>query len=152
MYRWVVLWRLLRSELIIPASRSLGTVSPTLFIYALVALLFAAFARRTLRIRALKQYRAKDVDTLLQSHGAVVFLDVRSDAERAEGAIKPSIHIPLQLLRARIDELTRYKDREIVCYCRGGSRSVSAALLLQKHGFRVANLQGGIAVWNFLRR
>jgi rhodanese-related sulfurtransferase len=47
-----------------------------------------------------------------------------------------------------MDELNKHKEREIICYCQTGSRSVSAAIILQKNGFNIANLRGGILGWN----
>ncbi len=123
---------------------------------AVVGLLLAAalllFVRRTLKIRALKRYRASDVEQLTHSKSEVLLLDVRTAGEHGGGAIAGSINIPLQALRSRMGELEKYRGQEIVCYCQTGSRSVSAAILLQKNGFRVAHLDGGIAEWNFLRR
>ena len=123
-----------------------------LIFYAFVALAVIIVIRRTLRIRSLKHYGPSDVDALLKSGGNIVLLDVRTAAEHNEGAIKGSIHIPLQSLRSRLDDLKKYKTKEIVCYCQTGNRSSSAALILRSNGFAVANLRGGIADWNFSHR
>ncbi len=127
-------------------------MSSPLVITLVFAALLLLFIRRTLKIRSIKQYRASDVEGLTRSRGEVVLLDVRTEPEHRGGAISESVHIPLQSLRSRLGELGKYKGQEIVCYCQTGNRSISAALLLQKNGFRVANLQGGIAEWNFFRR
>ena len=42
-----------------------------------------------------------------------VLLDVRRQDERAKGFIPGSIHIPLDEVRSRMNELPR--DREIIC-------------------------------------
>jgi rhodanese-related sulfurtransferase len=124
-----------------------------LIFYVLIVLVVGLYLRRTLKIRSLKQYRASDVDDLLRSRrGEIILLDVRTAPERKAGAIRGSIHIPLQSLRSRLGELEKYKGKEIVCYCQSGNRSVSAALLLRGNGFAVANLRGGIAEWNSLSR
>ena len=47
------------------------------------------------------------------------------------------------------DELEKYKNKEIICYCRSGNRSLNSASLLKKHGFNSANMKGGIVTWNF---
>ena len=69
-----------------------------------------------------------------------LLLDVRRPDERARGAIPNSIHIPLDQLRARLNELPR--DREIIVHCHSGQRSYYAARLLSQHGFKVRNLTG----------
>ncbi len=118
----------------------------------LVVLVTALAARRFLRSRSLKQYQPGEIDALLHSRASIVLLDVRTNGERQRGSIKGSLHIPLQALRTRLPELEPYRGREIVCYCQSGNRSVSAALLLQGKGYRVANMRGGIAEWNFVHR
>lgn len=75
----------------------------------------------------------------------VVILDVRRDDERAQGAIPGSLHIPLDQLRRRLDELPR--DRELIVYCASGQRSYYACRLLTQHGFRVRNLTGSYRTW-----
>jgi NADPH-dependent 2,4-dienoyl-CoA reductase/sulfur reductase-like enzyme/rhodanese-related sulfurtransferase len=72
-------------------------------------------------------------------------LDVRDEAERREGSIPGSIHIPLPALRSRLSELPR--DREIIPYCRSGQRSYYASRILLQHGFRVRNLSGSYRTW-----
>lgn len=115
--------------------------------YALIALAAILFIRRTLKIRSIKEYGPSDLGRALKTTNNIVLLDVRTDAERQTGSIKSSIHIPLQSLRTRFNELEKYKGREIVCYCQTGSRSASAALLLRGKGFTVANVRGGMADW-----
>ncbi len=76
-----------------------------------------------------------------------MLLDVRTPGERKERNIKGSFHIPLTELNRRTDELTRFRDREIICYCSTGSRSLHAASKLKKNGFTAANLKGGLIQW-----
>jgi rhodanese-related sulfurtransferase len=74
-----------------------------------------------------------------------VLLDVRRPDERARGQIPGSIHIPLDQLRARMNELPR--DREIIVHCQSGQRSYFACRILSQHGFRVRNLTGSYRTW-----
>ena len=68
------------------------------------------------------------------SKGAMI-IDVRSKKEYNEGAIEGAVNIPLDLL----DKLYRGipRDRELVVYCRTGSRSMVAARLLREEGWTV---------------
>ncbi len=72
-------------------------------------------------------------------------LDVRRDDERAQGFIPGSVHIPLDELRDRLDELPR--DREIIVYCASGQRSYYACRLLAQRGYRCRNLTGSWRTW-----
>lgn len=47
--------------------------------------------------------------------------------ERVKGCIPGSLHIPLDYLRARFEELPR--DKEIIAYCHSGQRSYCAQLI-----------------------
>jgi hypothetical protein len=40
------------------------------------------------------------------------------------------------------------KDKEIVAFCARGNRSMSAAKMLSKHGYRVKSVEGGLVGWN----
>jgi rhodanese-related sulfurtransferase len=127
-------------------------VDTQLIWYAAAAILLFFFVRRTLRMRALKQYTTSEIEARLKSKGGLLLLDVRTDAERQSGSIRGSLHIPIASLRTRMKELEQYKSREIICYCASGSRSASAALLLNKNGFNAGNLRGGMGEWNFAHR
>jgi NADPH-dependent 2,4-dienoyl-CoA reductase/sulfur reductase-like enzyme/rhodanese-related sulfurtransferase len=74
-----------------------------------------------------------------------VLLDVRRATERTQGALPGSRHIPLDELRARLNELPR--DREIIVHCQSGQRSYFACRMLAQHGFHVRNLAGSYRTW-----
>ena len=83
----------------------------------------------------------------LNDQGAVM-VDVREAKEFNDGHLKDAVHIPLSDFKARMDELSKYKDKTVIAYCRSGSRSYSACRKLKKAGFdSVSNLQGGIMAW-----
>ena len=70
---------------------------------------------------------------------------VRDDDEVAEGMLPGAIHIPLDQLRNRIDELDA--QAHWVIYCRSGHRSYFASQLLKGRGIEhVYNLKGGFVV------
>ncbi|MCX4757161.1 rhodanese-like domain-containing protein [Kitasatospora purpeofusca] len=73
-------------------------------------------------------------------------IDVRTCGERAEGAVEDSVHIALNELPGRLDEIPT--DRPLVLHCAGGHRSSIAASLLRHHGYGdVSDLLGGYAAW-----
>jgi rhodanese-related sulfurtransferase len=76
--------------------------------------------------------------------GALI-LDVRTPLERQETKIPSAQALPLDRLAAEWEKLP--KHREIICHCRSGSRSATAARFLAAKGFKVYNLKGGIVAW-----
>jgi len=87
----------------------------------------------------------------------ILFLDVRTPAEfngTAEykfGAIKNAINIPIQELGTRLNELEKYKDKQIIVYCSHSHRSPRASYMLTQKGFKnVTNMLGGMSVWKNL--
>lgn len=74
-------------------------------------------------------------------------LDVREKSEMREGYISGAKLIPLRQLGNRMKELP--KDREIVCVCRSGHRSRSAAKKLIAAGYSASNMKGGMLAWGW---
>lgn len=73
-------------------------------------------------------------------------LDVRNGPELDKlGRIPGALHIPLDELRGRLDELPR--DKELLISCQVGLRGHVACRLLSQHGFKVKNLSGGFKTW-----
>ena len=95
------------------------------------------------------QYRNIGVDEAqeLLKQPDTYLLDVRTQGEYDDGYIEGAKLIPVGELESRIGELEAQKDKEIVVYCRSGSRSASASELLSKKGYKVANVDGGINAW-----
>jgi rhodanese-related sulfurtransferase/DNA-binding transcriptional ArsR family regulator len=79
--------------------------------------------------------------------GDVVVLDVRPSPEYAAGHLPGAVHMPLEELEARLDELPA--DREVVAYCRGAYCVLAhdAVRLLAAHGRRAFRATDGILEW-----
>jgi len=71
-----------------------------------------------------------------------LLLDVRHEPELAVEQLPGAIHIPLEQLRSRLDELPR--GREILVVCRSGQRAYSATRCLVQNGFDARVLSGGM--------
>jgi rhodanese-related sulfurtransferase len=85
----------------------------------------------------------------LNSDRPPLVLDVRGAAERQEGLIEGSLHIPLAELPRRLDEVPA--GRPLVVHCAGGHRSSIAASLLRHAGRTdVSDLLGGYGAWLLL--
>jgi rhodanese-related sulfurtransferase len=79
--------------------------------------------------------------------GETLLLDVREPDEHAIARLPEALHIPMQQVPARLDELPRHKA--IVVMCHTGRRSAQVAAFLMANGFEdVYNLRGGIDAWS----
>ncbi|KAF0138225.1 MAG: Rhodanese-related sulfurtransferase [Stygiobacter sp.] len=121
--------------------------SDQIFFYVILGIMVLFYIRKQLLTRSLNNYSGTEAKQKVQSGS--ILLDVRTARERSSRSIPSSLHIPLQELSSRTKELEKHRNREIICYCASGSRSVSAAIKLKRAGFTVGNLQGGISSWNF---
>ncbi len=77
-------------------------------------------------------------------------VDVRTPAEFAAGAIPGFVNIPLDDLRARIEEIPT--ARKVVVTCQAGQRGYYATLILKHAGRDAANLAGGYILYKRVHR
>jgi rhodanese-related sulfurtransferase len=88
-----------------------------------------------------------DFDTVTVSaipEGATV-LDVREDYEWVAGHAEGALHIPLDQLPGRLEELD--PDEDLYVICRTGGRSFRAAQWLVGQGYSALNVAGGMDQW-----
>lgn len=79
--------------------------------------------------------------------GNVTLLDVREPAEWKAARVVESLHIPMQTVPGRLDELD--PEKTFVVMCHGGVRSLRVAQYLAASGYaNVFNLVGGIDAWS----
>lgn len=118
-----------------------------IFFYALLILIVIYIVRKVLLYRSVRHYSPVELAEKLKKDKNSVLLDVRTPMERKQDYIKGSFHIPLYDITSEQKELLKFKDKEIICYCRTGNRSLIAASKLRKLGYNSANLKGGIIFW-----
>ena len=124
-------------------------MSGEIVFYVVAAALVLYAIRRYLVVRSVTSYSPDEVDRKIQTDRAILLLDVRTAKEWSQNHIKGAHHIPLNELARRFSEIEKHKNREIICYCQTGTRSLTAALRLKRLGFTVAHMKGGMAEWNF---
>jgi len=94
----------------------------------------------------IQEIDSAELKTRLDAGEAIELLDIRSDAEVAQGVLPEAQHLPMHLIPLKMNDFP--KDREVVLYCRSGARSYHAcAYLLQQGITNVVNLRGGIIDW-----
>lgn len=69
----------------------------------------------------------------------VLYVDVRTPQEFAQGSVPGAVNIPLDQVQSRIEEF-RGKD-EVVVFCKSGNRSGQAKAILEQNG--ITNVTNG---------
>lgn len=95
----------------------------------------------SMTVKELKEKLDKGEDLLL--------IDCREQAEWDEAHIEQAHLHPLSTFEEEIEKLEGTDTNKlIVCQCRSGKRSLSAASELQGEGYEnIFNLEGGILAW-----
>ncbi|GAX61355.1 pyridine nucleotide-disulphide oxidoreductase [Candidatus Scalindua japonica] len=89
---------------------------------------------------------AMEVKDKIDRKDDFILLDVRTKPEYNSGYIEGCIHIPLNDLSSKMDQLD--KSKEIVTYCGVGLRASNAHRILKNAGFQDAKfMEGSMAAW-----
>lgn len=92
-------------------------------------------------VQELKEKLDKDEELIL--------IDCREQNEWDEAHIEQAQFLPLSNFEEEMKKLEGKEQATIVCQCRSGKRSMTAAMQLQGEGFEnLFNLEGGILAWN----
>ncbi len=94
----------------------------------------------------IKEIDSSELQQRLSDGEDLLLLDIRSEAELAQGILPGAEFLPMHLIPLRMSEFP--KDKEVVLYCRSGARSYHACSFLMQQGVdNVTNLRGGIIGW-----
>ncbi len=78
----------------------------------------------------------------------VTLLDVREKEEYRDGHLDGAISLPRGFLEMRVEETVPDKEKPIIAYCAGGTRSLIAARTLKEMGYtNVVSMTGGFSAW-----
>ena len=106
----------------------------------------ASLAERPDLVEETPRTTARALSERLDSPAAPLVVDVRTDAERAGGFVRGSLHLPLSQWPNCMAEIPA--GRPVAVYCAGGYRSSIAASLLRAAGRpEVTDVIGGFAAW-----
>ena len=98
--------------------------------------------------KEIKEIDADELNRMQKAGEDFLLLDVREPDEHARGMIAGAVPMTRGRLELDIDQATADKNKRIVCYCGGGSRSALAAQTLKKMGFKnPISLIGGWRGW-----
>jgi rhodanese-related sulfurtransferase len=88
----------------------------------------------------------QELKARLDRRDPVVLLDVRQDWETKLCRLENAVHIPIEEIEHRTEELN--PEDEVVVYCHVGQRSAAVAEYLARLGFKnTKNLLGGLDYW-----
>ncbi len=93
----------------------------------------------------IKSISVEDLKTKIKKQKIVV-LDVREPWELKIAKISKSVSIPMQEIPKRLNELNKEINYAVLCH--SGIRSYHVATYLDKEGFSVWNVDGGIDRWS----
>ena len=98
-------------------------------------------------------FRIKEIDVTelkkrIENNFSFTLLDVREPYEVEFAKIEPHVHIPMETLPVRQEEMD--KGTPIVVMCHTGVRSAQVCQYLEPLGYNVTNLKGGIDAWSAL--
>lgn len=89
----------------------------------------------------------QELQEKIQNNEDIVLIDVREQNEWDEAHIEQAQFLPLSNFEDEAKKLTD-PSKIIVCQCRSGKRSLTAATHLMGEGFEnLFNLEGGILAW-----
>ncbi|MCC0735228.1 CoA-disulfide reductase [Clostridioides sp. ZZV14-6009] len=89
-----------------------------------------------------------EVDNIIADSGVII--DVREEFELATGKIPNSMHIPLGQLRDRLNEIP--KNKKLYATCQIGLRGYVACRILEQHGLKCINIDGGVKTYLAVKR
>lgn len=94
----------------------------------------------------MNQIAPEDLKARLDRRDPIVLVDVRQDWETKLCWLENAVHIPIEEIEHRTEELN--PEDEIVVCCHVGQRSAAVAEYLTRLGFKnVKNLLGGLDHW-----
>ena len=116
----------------------------------LTGTLFALIILLIVNLYSEKYRKYQVVDTngavSLMDDDELLIIDVREEKERKAGFLSNDLNIPMGQVKSKMDTLD--KSKNILVYCKSGTRSDRIADILSKNDFqKVSSLKGGFNAW-----
>lgn len=85
----------------------------------------------------------------MMNNEPMIIIDVRTSEEYAQGHVPNAINISHDQIEQRFSEISAFKDKELVIYCRSGRRAGIVEAFLLKKGFsNINHLDGDYNAWH----
>ena len=132
-------------------------ISKNKMVLKFVKLFMYRIVKRKWFIPAVSEMTVDQLNDQINSNLSPIIIDVRDRREfnGADGAYSKYGHIPnatcipIMELSAKLEDLSSFKEKEIVTICPGGGMSLIAAEILIKAEFKdVKSLTGGMELWH----
>jgi rhodanese-related sulfurtransferase len=96
----------------------------------------------------MKLINVQELHDKIEAGDTLNLVDVREPHEHDEFNIG-GLLLPLgDISVGDTESIEKFKDQEVICYCRSGNRSGQAAMMLESMGFtNVINVTGGMLAW-----
>ena len=116
----------------------------------LTGTLFALIILLIVNLYSEKYRKYQVVDTngavSLMDDDELLIIDVREEKERKAGFLSNDLNIPMGQVKVKMDSID--KSKNILVYCKSGTRSDRIADILSKNDFqKVSSLKGGFNAW-----
>ena len=95
----------------------------------------------------IKEISVSDLHRMLGKEDRFVLLDIRTQAEIERGVLPNAITLPMHLVPLKLSYFSE-SPKQVVVYCRTGSRSAQVCRFLNQQGIHnVISLRGGVTKW-----
>ena len=96
----------------------------------------------------MKTITVEQLKERIESGEKLNLIDVREPHEHSDFNIG-GLLIPLGKIQSmQIEDIDELRNKEVICYCRSGNRSMQAAMILEQIGFTdTVNVVGGMLDW-----
>ncbi|MCR5835389.1 MAG: FAD-dependent oxidoreductase [Lachnospiraceae bacterium] len=109
----------------------------------------AGFMIENVESGIVKQFYWEDINRLT-GDDSVTILDARTSEEYDSGHVEGALHIPVDDLRERKEEID--KSKPLYVYCQSGLRSYIACRILAQEGYDCYNLSGGYRFYSMVKK
>ena len=101
---------------------------------------------------AIANMKGAELDTIMNDKAEkeqYLVIDVRQKHEYEAGHVRYAINISLNDIESRLNDIADLKDKNIIVICRSGRRSMAAAKILQKNGFKKLFNADGVGSYSY---
>ena len=138
-------------------NRNIDLKKIRVFIYALVCIVLLGGACMTQEGKntqdsTITDMKGAELDTIMNDKAKkeqYLVIDVREKHEYEAGHVRYAINIRLNDIENKLSDIADLKDKNIIVICRSGRRSMAAAKILQKNGFKKLFNADGVGSYSY---